>query len=179
MNMKLLHRLTLLAFVLLLAYSCEEQDDGNYVPPITRYELIYGTWKLQRLTLTDELAVASKAKLTEVILTNEFNFSSLVLTLNVDSSSGEIKPTTFQVSGNAPELFATSGYWDMDTPYARSDGKPSKVILYADEAKTQPVDSFNLMTIPGKDKVLELRLVRYSEGNPYLSYTFRLRPQTK
>lgn len=177
--MKLLRHLPLLAFVLLLAYSCEEQDDGSYVPPITRYELIHGTWKLQSIKMSDELAKANKTKPDEIVLTKEFNFTSFVIALNADSSSGEIKPTTFEVTGNAPALFATSGYWDMDTPYARADGKPSKILLYADAAKTQLLDELELTTVPGKDVVLEFRLVRYTEGNPYLSYTYRLRPQTK
>ncbi|MCX7987528.1 MAG: DUF5004 domain-containing protein [Bacteroidales bacterium] len=176
---KLLQRLLLLAIVLLVAYGCEEQEDGSYVPPITRYELIHGTWKLQTIKMTDELAKANNTKPVEMNLTKEFNFTSFVIALNVDSSSGEIKPTTFEVTGNAPALFATSGYWDMDTPFARSDGMPSKVKLFADEAKTQLLDELELITVPGKDVVLELRLVRYSEGNPYLSYVYRLRPKTK
>jgi hypothetical protein len=175
---KLLQRLPLLAIVL-LAYSCEEQEDGSYVPPITRYELIHGTWKLQGIKMTDELARANKTKPDEMVLTKEFNFTSFVIALDVDSSSGEIKPTTFEVTGNAPALFATSGYWDMDTPYARADGMPSKILLYADPAKTQLIDELELTTVPGKDVVLEFRLVRYSGGNPYLSYTYRLRPLTK
>ncbi len=173
--MRLLQRILLLA-VLPILIRCEKQDDGNYVLPITRYELIKGKWKLNSIKMVDELAKANNQKPFEMALTSEFNFTTMVIELKVDSSSGSIKPTGFEVTGNAPALFASSGYWDMDVPYARSDGKASKIRLYSDKAKTQLLDELELTAVPGKENKLEFRLVRYSEGNPYLSYTYSFKP---
>ncbi len=174
--MKLLNKLLLLFLVLLIVGACEKQDDGSYVPPITRFEKIYGTWKLTAIKQTDEIAKANGAKPDELVLTTKFNFNTFQITFNVDSSSGTIKPTTFKVSGSAPELFASEGYWDMDTPFARTDGKPSKILLYSDEAKTNLVDMLELTAVPTTKKTMELRLVRTDEKDiPYLSYTFSLK----
>lgn len=173
--MKHIKNLLLLWLFTIIAISCEKQDDGTYVPPISRIEKIYGTWKLTAIKQTDEIAKASGSKPDELILTTKFNFNSFQITFNVDSSSAEIKPTSFEVKGNAPALFATSGYWDMDNPFARTDGKPSKILLFSDSSKTQLLDVLELTAVPTTKPTMEIRLVRYSEGNPYLSYTYSLR----
>ncbi|MNF07611.1 hypothetical protein D3C80_2078310 [compost metagenome] len=62
----------------------------------------------------------------------------------------------------------------MDSPF--TTGKTAKMYLYADEAKSQKTDELEVTTVPGATNVLELRLVRSSEGTPFLSYQFSLKP---
>lgn len=163
-------------FLLLIIIGCEKQDDGSYVQPITRYEKIAGTWKLTTIKQTDEIAKANVTKPDELVLTSLFNFTTFQITFNVDSSSIGIKPTTFQVTGSAPVLFATEGYWDMDSPFARTDGKPSKILLYSDAEKTKLLDRLELTAVPTTKKTMEIRLVRTDDKEiPYLSYTYSLK----
>lgn len=161
----------LLMFIIATSVGCEKKDDGSYVAPITRYEKINGKWQLTNLTQTDELAKATGGTLTQVALFSKFGFKDLQMTFNVDAQG---EPTSYSVSGNAPELFAKSGFWSMDSPF--TTGKTAKMYLYADEAKSQKTDELEVTTVPGATNVLELRLVRSSEGTPFLSYQFSLKP---
>jgi hypothetical protein len=170
----------LLFLLIFMAFfqGCEETDDGTYTAPITLYERIGGTWAMTSLTQVDEVAKASNLKPVEETLTNKFTFKSFVITLNVDTLS--FQPTTYVVSGTAPELFATSGYWQLDEPYYHADQTASKILLYSDEACTQQTDKLTVVTIPiaetGTKAVLELSLTRYDNGSPFVSYVYKLKP---
>ncbi|MCO4291991.1 DUF5004 domain-containing protein [Solitalea sp. MAHUQ-68] len=151
--------------------SCEKKDDGSYVAPITRYEKVQGQWQLTGLNQTDELAKSTGGSLTQVNLYGKFNFKDMQITFNVDA---ENNPTSYSVSGNAPELFTKQGFWQMDAAF--TTGKTAKIFLYSDEAKTQKIDELEVTTMPGATTNMDLRLVRTSAGTPFLSYQFSLKP---
>jgi len=165
----------LLFLLLFMAFfqGCEKTDDGTYTAPITLYERIGGTWALTSLTQVDEVAKASNLKPVEMILTNRFNFKTFKISLNVDSS---FQPTTFAVTGTAPELFAAGGYWELDEPYVHSDQTSSHILLYSDEARTLLADKLTVVTIPGTKKLLDFALTREDNGTPYVSYVYKLKP---
>jgi hypothetical protein len=170
--MKRTEILFLLLILPLLFTGCEKTDDGTHVDPITIYEKLPGTWILSSLKLVDEVAKASSLDLYEMELKPVFGFSSFAITFNIDSS---YLPTSYEVTGDAPELFSNSGYWDLDSPFTHTDGNPTQLNLYSDEAKTLLVDQLNVTTLPGAVNTLEFRLVRLAEGSPYVTYIYKLR----
>jgi hypothetical protein len=170
--MKRTASLFLLLILPLLFTGCEKTDDGTHVDPITIYEKLPGTWILTSLKMVDEVAKASSLDLYEMELKPVFGFSSFAITFNIDSS---YLPTSYEVTGDAPELFSNSGYWDLDSPFNHTDGNPTQLNLYSDEAKTQRVDQINVTTLPGAVNTLEFRLVRLAEGSPYVTYIYKLR----
>jgi hypothetical protein len=164
----------LLFLLLFMAFfqGCEKTDDGTYTAPITLYEKIGGTWAMTSITEVDEVAKASKLTPVEVTLTSKFNFKSFAIALNVDSS---FQPTTFAVTGTAPELFATGGYWELDEPFVHADQTTSNILLYSDEAKTQLTDKLTVLTLPGTKSILDFSLIRLDNGTPYVSYVYKLK----
>ena len=164
----------LLFLLLFMAFfqGCEKTDDGTYTAPITLYERIGGTWAMYQISEVDEFAKVNALKPVEVDLTRKFNFNSFKIALNVDSS---FQPTTFEVTGTAPELFATGGYWQLDEPFVHADQTASNILLYSDEARTQQTDKLTVLTIPGKKAVLDFSLTRMDNGSPYVSYVYTLK----
>ena len=163
----------LLILSLIILGGCELTEDGSYVAPITNYEKIAGNWSLTSITQTDEIAKAGSSEPSEVQLITQFGFSDFQIKLNVDES---FQPTSFEVSGNAPELFLKSGYWELDEPFAHSDGSVAKILLYSDEAKTQLVDQLSVTAVPGAVANLGFKLTRSTEQTPYVSYLYQLSP---
>jgi hypothetical protein len=163
----------LLLFILPLSYmGCEKTDDGSHVDPITIYEKLPGTWDLTSMKMVDEIAKANSLTPNEFDIKSKFNFSTFTITLNIDSS---YLPTSYEVAGDAPELFQNSGYWDLDSPFVHSDGTSTVMNLYADAAKTQLVDVLTLTSLPGTKDELEFKLSRLSEGTPYVSYVYKFK----
>jgi len=169
----------LLFLLLFMAFfqGCEKTDDGTYTAPITLYERIGGTWSITGLNQVDEVAKATNLTPVEMTLSSRFNFRTFKIALNVDSAS--FQPTTYAVTGTAPELFATSGYWQLDEPYYHADQSTSNILLYSDEARTQLTDKLTVIAIPiaetGSKAALELSLTRYDNGSPFVSYVYKLK----
>lgn len=155
--------------------ACNETDDGSYVAPITSYEKMKGTWELRSIKQVDEIAKASSQNPSEMVLTDQFDFATFTIALNVDVQN---LPTTYQVSGSAPALFPNDGYWELDNPFPNTDGTPSVVKLYSDAAKTKQTGSLSVTAIPGATQVLELKLTRKTKGVPFVSYSYQLIPVT-
>jgi hypothetical protein len=167
--MKRTQNLLLLFFLTLLLVSCQKTDDGSYTAPLTVTEKLNGTWKLTGIKQIDELAKANSIKPDEADIRSKFGFANMTLTLNLDADS---LPTSYEVGGIVPELFAPSGYWDLDSPFTHSDGTPVEMMLYGDAAKTQITDVLKITTQPGKKATLQLKLTRSSDGTPYVSYVY-------
>lgn len=163
----------LLSLCLIITGGCELTEDGSYVAPITNYEKIAGTWSLTGITQIDEIAKASSSEPSEVQLITQFGFSDFQIKLNVDDS---FQPTSFEVSGSAPELFLTSGYWKLDEPFVHADGSVSNILLYSDEAKTRLVDQLSITAVPGVVAKLGFKLTRLTDETPYVSYSYELTP---
>lgn len=161
----------LLAIFSLLAVSCNEMDDGNHVDPITLNEKITGEWGLMNLKMVDELAKANKLEPSEQTLSTLFNYDNFRIKFNVD---GNNNPTSYEVTGDVPPLFALRGYWKLSSDFQTTTGEAVRINLFSDAQKTLKTDELRLASVPGKNGEMELQLVRSSGGTPYVSYSFKL-----
>ena len=154
-----------------LQFGCEKPDDGSYVDPITLYEKVKGEWKLDDIVQIDQTAKTSGIKPDEMNLYNEFNFSSFSIKLNVDDKN---QPTSYAVTGNAPELFPNAGYWDLNVSFAQANAAAPLIHLYADAEKKTLVAKLAITAIPGAMPQMDLTLTQSAEGIPYVSYQYKL-----
>lgn len=161
----------LLAIISLLAVGCNEMDDGNHVDPITLNEKIDGEWGLMNLKMVDEFAKANKLEPSEQDISTLFNYEDFKIKFNVDENN---KPTTYEVTGNVPQLFALSGYWSLSSDFQQTNAEAVRIYLYSDAQKTQKTDELRLNSVPGSNEEMEIQLVRTSGGVPFVSYTFKL-----
>ena len=161
----------LLAIVSLLAMGCSETDDGRHVDPITLNEKIDGEWGLMNLKMVDEFAKANKLEPSEQDISTLFNYDDFRIKFNVDENN---KPTTYEVTGNVPPLFALSGYWKLSSDFQQTNAEAVRINLYSDAQKTLKTDELRLTSVPGSNEQMEIQLVRTSEGVPFVSYTFKL-----
>ncbi|MEG9327049.1 DUF5004 domain-containing protein [Salinimicrobium catena] len=161
--------LTLLLAVLI--FGCNTPDDGNYVEPITTYEVISGEWSLMNLTMVDEVAKVNNIKPNEENLSTQFNFEDFRIRFDVDENN---KPTTYVVLGDVPPLFQLSGFWDLNADFQPTNSGAIVIRLYSDEAKTQLKDELYLTSVPRTNRQMELQIIRRSGGTPFVSYKFKL-----
>lgn len=162
-----------LAIVLcLLSFGCNEFDDGNSVEPITVYEKVNGDWSLMNLKMVDEFAKSNAIEPNEQNLSTLFNYPDFKINFSVDDKN---QPTTYEVTGNVPPLFAPKGYWKLSSDFQQTNGTASKIYLYSDAQKTQKTDELRLTSVPGSNDQMEIQLVRSSGGTAFLSYVFKLK----
>ena len=141
--------------------SCNTVEDGSYVAPITQYEKIGGNWILNTVVQTDETSANT------LDLTGVFDFDTFGINLNVDTDGN---PTTFEVTGKAPELLPTSGSWKLVNPFVNSDGSSAVIMLNDNTPLT-------VTAVPGTKPVLEFKLTHKSKGEAFVSYTYNLTSQ--
>lgn len=161
----------LLAVFSLLAVSCNEMDDGNHVDPISLHEKVTGEWGLMSLKMVDEIAKSNKLEPSEQTLSTLFNYDDFRIKFNVDGSNN---PTSYEVTGNVPPLFALNGFWKLSSDFQTTTGEAVRIYLYSDAQKTLKTDELRLTSVPGSNEEMELQLVRSSGGTPYVSYAFKL-----
>jgi hypothetical protein len=155
----------------LFAIGCDNTDDGSYVAPITIYEKVNGNWGLTNLKMVDEFAKANKIEPSEQSLNTWFNYEDFKIKFSVDEKNS---PTSYEVTGNVPPLFAPKGYWQLSTAFQpTTGGGPTKIYLYSDAQKTQKTDELVLTSTPGKSGEMEFQLVHSSGGTPFVSYVFK------
>ncbi|WP_353136370.1 DUF5004 domain-containing protein [Pseudopedobacter sp.] len=171
--MKTIRALLLLCLVSLffLQFGCKKPDDGSYVDPITLYEKVKGEWKLNDISQVDETAKVAGISPDEISLFSQFGFENLTLSLQVDEKNN---PTTYSVSGDAPELFPNSGYWDLSASFPAANGTAPVINLYSDQAKTDLQAQLSVVSVPGAKTEMELKLTRKSGGVAFVSYNYKL-----
>jgi len=156
----------------LTAIGCDNTDDGSYVDPITIYEKVNGNWGLTNLKMVDDFAKANKIEPSEENLSTYFNYEDFKIQFNVDEKNN---PTSYEVTGNVPPLFAPKGYWKLSSDFQpTSPGNAIKIYLYSDAQKTQKTDELRLSSVPGKNEEMEIQLSRTSGGAAFVSYVFKL-----
>lgn len=170
---KILSLLIVSVLLNLFLISCDKVDDGSYVTPISLQEKVKGKWILTDVVQIDETAKISGIKPDEINLFNEFGFSSMGLDLDVDGNNSS---TTFAVKGDAPSLFATSGYWDINPSFQPASGEAPLLKLYKDQSKQELLDVIQIVSVPGAKETLELKITRYSSKTPFVSYYYTLMP---
>lgn len=168
MRCKIIYLFAIFGF---LAVGCNEQDDGGHVDPITIYEKINGEWGLMNLKMVDEFAKTNAIEPSEQNLSTLFNFEDFKINFNVDD---KMQPTTYQVLGNVPALFAPSGYWELSAPFQQTNASAAVIYLFSDAEKTQMTDQLRLTSVPGKNREMEIQLTRVSGGTAFVSYVFKL-----
>ncbi len=162
------------AIVLLpLCVGCNDTDDGSYVEPITVYEKIKGDWTITSVKQIDEIAKANSQSPTEMNLTNQVDFSTFTINLNVNDKN---QPTSYKVGGTSPQFFPSEGYWELDYPFQNTDGSATSLNLFSDEAKKTKVAQLSITAVPGTTKVLELKFSRKAKGVTFVSYVYQLSP---
>lgn len=160
----------LLAIGLAVA-GCNEPDDGSQVDPITIYEKIDGDWALMSVKMVDEVAKANNVQPNEQNLSALFNYEDFKIKFNVDAQNN---PTSYEVAGEVPPLFAPTGYWQLSYPFHQTDASAVRIYLFSDAAKTNKTDELRLTSVPGSNEEMEIQLVRESSGVPFVSYVFKL-----
>lgn len=169
MKCKIMYGLMIL--LCLLTFGCDEFEDGSPVEPITVYEKVNGDWSLMSLKMVDEFAKTNAIEPSEQNLSTLFNYPDFQISFNVDDKN---QPTTYEVTGNVPPLFAPKGYWKLSSDFQQTNGTASKIYLYSDAAKTQKTDELRLTSVPGSNDQMEIQLVRTSGGTAFVSYVFKL-----
>ncbi|MGN7811636.1 DUF5004 domain-containing protein [Flavobacterium johnsoniae] len=158
-------------FMCFFAISCDNTEDGSYVDPITIYEKVNGNWGLTNLKMVDEFAKTNKIEPNEENLSTFFNYEDFKINFSVDEKN---RPTSYEVTGNVPPLFAPKGYWELSSDFQQTNASAVKIYLYSDAQKTQKTDELRLSSVPGKSGEMEFQLVRSSEGTAFLTYVFKL-----
>lgn len=165
----------LIAFLLLLnalfIFSCEKVDDGEFVAPITLYEKVKGEWILNDIIQVDETAKIAGISPHEISLFGQFGFESFGIILDADDNN---QPTAYQVSGEAPELFPKAGFWEINTSFPSASGAAPVINLYSDAAKNNLAGQLSIVSIPGANAEMELKLTRKTAGVPFVSYQYKL-----
>ncbi|TRX21658.1 DUF5004 domain-containing protein [Flavobacterium franklandianum] len=160
-----------LAIMSLLAFGCNEIDDGSYAEPITLYEKVNGDWSLMNLKMVDEFAKTNKIKPDEQNLSTLFNYADFKINFSVNE---KMNPTSYEVTGNVPPLFPPKGFWKLSSAFQPTDSSPLKIYLYNDEAKTKSIGEFRVTSVPNSNGEMEIQLVRISGGAAFISYVFKL-----
>lgn len=174
MKVFLKHFTALLLLTVMFSFTaCNDTDDGHYVEPITLYEKVKGNWAVNSVKQIDEIAKANSQSPSEITLTDQFQFSSFSITLNVDANN---KPNGYLIGGSSPAFFPKEGYWDLDYPFPNANGAATKMLLYSDAAKSNKVAELAITATPGATKVLELKFTRKTQGTDYVSYVYNLSP---
>ncbi|MEO6177455.1 MAG: DUF5004 domain-containing protein [Flavobacterium circumlabens] len=155
----------------LTAIGCDNTDDGSHVDPITIYEKVNGNWGLTNLKMVDEFAKASKIEPNEENLSTYFNYEDFKINFVVDAQN---RPTSYEVTGNVPPLFAPKGYWALSSDFQQTNSSAIRIYLYSDAQKTQKTDELRIISVPGKNEEMQLQLMRTSGGVDFMSYVFKL-----
>ena len=156
----------------LMTIGCDNTDDGSYVDPITLYEKVNGNWGLTNLKMVDDFAKANKIEPNEQNLSTFFNYEDFKIKFNVDD---KMNPTSYEVQGEVPPLFAPNGYWELSSDFQQTNASgPVRIYLYSDAQKTQKTDELRLTSVPGNNDEMELQLVHSSGGSAFVSYVFKL-----
>lgn len=158
-------------FICFFAFSCDSTEDGSYVDPITIYEKVNGNWGLTNLKMVDEFAKANKIEPSEENLSTFFNYEDFKINFSVDEKN---KPTSYEVTGNVPPLFAPKGYWELSSDFQQTNASAVRIYLYSDAAKTQKTDELRVTSVPGSNDEMEFQLVHSSGGTPFVTYVFKL-----
>lgn len=132
----------------MLLYACRPEKFKEIGAPQTVASSLAGTWKLVKVTQTDEDAknkgfLYGPVNVQQMDITNAFPYTEFKLTLNAEGSA----PTTFTTTpGNAPKIIKlASGNWTFDDPkYPKvltlSNGSTSeKVTLGSYPTATSPM----------------------------------------
>lgn len=148
---------------LMLFYACQPETLKEYTP-YSGFELanLQGTWKITRITQTDEDAKRKNFPYKTLDVTPYLDLSGITLTFNISGT----QPSTFEANyGPAPKVFnLSSGTWMLDNV-----GKPGNLSLINGTDTTKFVlGSYNLLP----NNRLLLKQTKYLGTTPVISYEY-------
>ncbi|WP_459641201.1 DUF5004 domain-containing protein [Flavobacterium sp. CGRL2] len=126
---------------------------------------------MANLKMVDEVAKANKIEPNEENLSTYFNYEDFKINFSVDEKN---QPTTYEVTGNVPPLFAPKGYWALSSAFQPTNSGATRIYLYSDAQKTQKTDELRLISVPGKNDEMQIQLTHSSDGVDFVSYVFKL-----
>ena len=170
-----IHKITSLILLAgVLVTSCRPENFKEIGTQSSVVSSLAGTWKLTRVTQTDEDAKSKgfnygPVNIQQMDLTNVFPYTDFKLTLNANGNT----PTTFTaVPGNAPKIIRlTSGNWLLDNP-----SYPKEITM----ANATDTAKITLGGYPaGEAPVLKIRTERRdaSTGKLLISYSYEFSKQ--
>jgi hypothetical protein len=153
----------------LVLNACQPEDYKELGAPTENVSTLAGTWKLTKVTQTDEDAARKGFPYQTLDLTSAFPYTDFRLTFNANGSS----PTTFTTTpGNSPKIIRlASGNWFVDDP------KFPKVLTLANPTDTARI---TLGSYPAAfNPVLKVRLEKRdaSSGKLLISYSYEFTKQ--
>jgi hypothetical protein len=106
--------LTIIPLLGIILFACQPADYKEIGVPVQNISALAGTWKLSKVTQTDEDAARKGFPFTTLDLTSIFPYTDFKLTLNTNGNT----PTTFATTpGNSPRVIRlASGNWTTDDP---------------------------------------------------------------
>jgi hypothetical protein len=84
------------------------------------------------------------------------------------------QPTSYQISGDNPELFPKEGFWDINTSFPLATGTAPTINLYSDAGKSTLTGQLAIVSMPGAKAEMEIKLTRSAAGVPFVSYHYKL-----
>ncbi len=112
--MKKYFKIIYLPLLAVIIHSCQPKDYKEVGTAISTVSSLQGTWKLTKVTQTDEDAAKKGFPYQTMDLTKVFPYTDFKLILNTNGNM----PTTFATTpGNSPKIIRLlSGNWTIDNP---------------------------------------------------------------
>ncbi|MBC7915086.1 MAG: DUF5004 domain-containing protein [Pyrinomonadaceae bacterium] len=152
--------------VLLFIASCKPEEFGPIGEPRAAItSQLTGTWQIDKVIQFDENAVKYDFPNKQMDITSIYPYKEFTITFNLNEAG---IPTTFtSVQGNAPKIIGLSdGAWSVDNADA------PKVITLTKGTIVSKIEISNYSSL--KQGRLNLKLVKYFNNKPVLSYQFEL-----
>ena len=164
-NMKIVRNIAI-GLVLLFVASCKPEEFGPIGAPRAAITTqLKGTWQVDKVIQSDENAVKYDFPNKQMDITNIYPYKDFNITFNLDEAG---LPSTFtSIQGNSPKIIGISeGSWSVDNADA------PKVITLTKGTTVSKIEITNYSSL--KLQKLNLKLIKYFNSKPVLSYQFEL-----
>jgi len=153
-----------LPILLLAVTGCQPDKYKTLEAPSSQLSALAGTWKLYKVTQTDEDAAKKGFPYTTVDLTTAFPYTDFRMTFNVNGTT----PTTFTTTpGNSPKIIKlVSGNWTADDPAF------PKVLTLASPTDTAKVTLGSYPTGSSPDLKISVQRFDAATGKLLISYSY-------
>ncbi len=157
-----------IALITVLVFSCRPDTNGIVGEERSILSSLSGSWKLTKVTQTDEDAKRKGFPYQTMDLTSLFPYSEFQLTLNVASGAASNFTTT---PGNSPKVISlTSGSWTVDDP-----AFPKNITLTS--GNTTEVVTLGGYPVTGSEKLVLKKEKKDASGKVQVSYNYEFTKQ--
>lgn len=152
-----------------LLYSCSPEKYKEIGLPENVVHNLSGTWKLTKVTQTDEDAARKGFPFTKTDLTTAFPYTDFILTLNFN---GGVPGTFTTIQGSAPRIISVpSGNWKLDDP------SYPKIITMYNNTDTANVTLGSYPTLSNPYLRIAVNRFDASSGKLLISYNYEFTKQ--